>query len=231
MSSANPNPAPACAVAIFVKTPGHSPIKTRLAAVLGRETAEDWHRRAAACVAEVGGAAGLPIYWAVAEAGGLDHPLWRNLPRIGQPEGSLGLRMAGVHTALVRRHGSAILVGADLPQLEPHHLRFAADWLTGEASRSVLGPAHDGGFWLFGANHAIDAGTWDSVRYSRSDTAREFLRSVDTECAWEMLEPLTDLDEPDDLGRVLAELRAINEPLPCQRRLIDWLAQCLERAA
>lgn len=231
MSSANPNAAPACAVAIFVKTPGHSPIKTRLAAALGRETAEEWHRRSAACVAGVAATTRLPVCWAVAEAGGLDHPLWRDLPRIRQPEGSLGLRMAGVHTELVRRHGSAILVGADLPQLEPRHLRLAADWLADEAPRSVLGPAHDGGFWLFGANHVIEAETWDSVRYSRPDTAHEFLRAVDTNCAWEMLEPLTDLDEPDDLGRVLAELRAIDEPLPCQRRLSDWLAQCLERAA
>src|SRR4029079_3252618 len=40
-------------VAIFVKTPGHSPVKTRLAADRGQAWTEAWYRRAAAAVAAV----------------------------------------------------------------------------------------------------------------------------------------------------------------------------------
>ncbi|MCA1780504.1 MAG: DUF2064 domain-containing protein, partial [Xanthomonadaceae bacterium] len=110
------------AVAIFVKTPGLSPIKTRLGKHAGQAIAEEWHRRAAACVAHSARQTGLPTYWAVAEPEAVDHALWRELPRLVQPSGSLGRRMADIYSELQRRHGSAILVGADLPQLQPRHL-------------------------------------------------------------------------------------------------------------
>ncbi|HEV8692715.1 MAG TPA: hypothetical protein VGQ93_00795, partial [Lysobacter sp.] len=58
-------------LAIFVKTPGYSPVKTRLAADCGRAYAEAWYRRAAAAVASVAKIAadreGIAVYWAVAE--------------------------------------------------------------------------------------------------------------------------------------------------------------------
>ncbi|MDQ3495902.1 MAG: hypothetical protein M3485_10390, partial [Pseudomonadota bacterium] len=68
-------------LAIFVKTPGHSPLKTRLAAGIGRESAERFHRLAAEAVAAVARAAqatppGLATAWAVAEDSALDDALW-----------------------------------------------------------------------------------------------------------------------------------------------------------
>ncbi|MDT8410294.1 MAG: DUF2064 domain-containing protein [Wenzhouxiangellaceae bacterium] len=218
------------AVAIFVKTPGFSPIKTRLARRLGIALAENWHSNAAACVAQSARQSGLEVYWAVAEVEALSDPLWQDLPRIAQTQGSLGERMAGVHTRLVERHGSAILVGADLPQLQAHHLRQAADWLDADSSRQVIGPAHDGGFWLFGANRVFDTQCWASVTYSRSDTARQFINAMAGD-AWEMLARLTDLDEPEDLPRVLAELQAVPQPTISQQKMIDWLKECIEQAA
>jgi len=218
------------AVAIFVKTPGLSPVKTRLGERIGRALAEGWHARAAACVAEQARASGLDAYWAVAEADALDHPMWRDLPRIGQGSGGLGQRMHKVHSGLVQRHGAAILVGADLPQIEPRHLRCAADWLDAATPRHVLGPAHDGGFWLFGANREVPLQAWNSVRYSADDTARDFIAAVDAP-DWELLEPLTDLDVFEDLARVERELDRIEAPSDSQRALARWLQACIERAA
>src|SRR3546814_381382 len=64
------------ALAIFVKTPGHSGLKTRLAAERGERYAVEWYRRAAAAVSSVARRAharhGVTAYWAVAEAGALD---------------------------------------------------------------------------------------------------------------------------------------------------------------
>lgn len=218
------------AVAIFVKTPGLSPVKTRLGASHGPETAEEWHRRAAECVQAAAMASGQPAYWAVAESAGMHHELWKDLPRLAQGEGNLGRRMATVHTELVRRHGAGILVGADLPQIEARHLRAAARWLEADAPRHVLGPAHDGGFWLFGANRTLSTACWESVRYSREDTAREFIKAVHA-AAWEMLEAMTDLDRAEDLPAVLDELKRIDAPGECQRRLVVWLEQRIARAA
>jgi len=216
------------AVAIFVKTPGFSPIKTRLGKHVGRAMAEEWHRRAAACVAESARQSGLPAYWAVAEPEAIDHSLWRDLPRLVQPPGSLGRRMAGIHSELQRRHGSAILVGADLPQLQPRHLSDACIWLAADSPRRVLGPARDGGFWLFGANDSIPQTVWESVGYSREDTASRFIEAVGGE-AWAMLETLTDLDQADDLPLVLRELTGIHTASDCHHELTSWLTEWIRQ--
>ena len=218
------------AIAIFVKTPGLSPIKTRLGVSHGRNAAEAWHRRASACVQATARATGLPVYWAVAEAEGMQHDMWQDMPRLSQGEGGLGRRMAAVHAELVQRHGAGILIGADLPQIEARHLRTAARWLDADEPRHVLGPAHDGGFWLFGANRTKATAAWESVRYSRNDTAREFIKAIDA-AAWEMLEAMTDLDQAEDLPAVLRELQAIQAPTECQRRLTLWLEQRIAQAA
>jgi len=217
------------AVAIFVKTPGHSALKTRLVAQLGRELAEDCHRRAAGCVAESVQRSGLPGYWAVAEVGAMDHPLWSNFPRLHQGAGPLGRRMARVHTELVQRHGGAILVGADLPQIEPEHLIQAADWLRAGSIHRVLGPARDGGFWLFGSNRAHALEQWEAPEYSQSGTASAFVDAIGG-AGWKRLPVRTDLDEPSDLPAVVEELRAVWGPGPAQRELIDWFARIVGRS-
>lgn len=213
-----------CAVAIFVKTPGRSPVKTRLAERLGTRMAEEWHRRSAACVADTVRASGLPGYWAVAERSALDDPLWAELPRLPQGDGSLGRRMATVHDALIERYGGALLIGADSPQLQAAQLREAADWLDATTSRRVLGPARDGGFWLFGSNRSHPLERWRSVGYSAADTAVRFIDSIGGE-AWLTLEALTDVDVAEDLEAALAELRSLAEPTPGQQALARWLAR------
>lgn len=221
------------AIAIFVKTPGHSPIKTRLAAHLGRLLAEEWHRLAADCVEQVACSSGLPVYWAVAEREAAADPLWSSLPALVQPEGSLGRRMQSVHDRLVTAHGAAILVGADLPQLRTLDLERSRLWLEHEEPRRILGPAHDGGFWLFGSNQSHPLEAWEAVTYSRHDTASQFIHALDghAPAAWEFLPRRTDLDEYQDLPAVLEELHAVPDPTPTQRRLAEWLRECIERAA
>ena len=88
-------------VAIFVKTPGHSPVKTRLAADRGQAWTEAWYRRAAAAVAAVARATIATSYWAVAEPEAIATGAWPDLPAIAQGDGGLGSRMARVHAELV----------------------------------------------------------------------------------------------------------------------------------
>lgn len=212
------------AVAIFVKTPGYSPIKTRLARTIGRERAEVCHQKSAACVLEVVRQSGLTGYWAVAEAEAIDHPQWQSLPSIAQGEGSLGKRMQHVHDALVQEHGSAILIGADLPQLQAVDLTAAADWLNYHKPRSVLGPAQDGGFWLFGANHWYPESAWTSVRYSQADTADQFIRALNVG-KWKRLATRRDIDQASDIAPVVAELNQLPEPSQRQQEFATWLSE------
>lgn len=214
-------------IAIFVKTPGHSPVKTRLAAGLGQAFAEAWHAHAAGAVAAVAREAargsGATPYWAVAERDAFTDPRWSGLPILGQGEGGLGARMHHVHVALVERHRGGILLGADTPQMDPKPLREAVDWLRAPGARMVLGRAADGGFWLFGANRTLPRALWNDVPYSAPDTAQRFRATFDGWGQWLDLPALDDVDTAADLVACHAALGALPAPLPAQSALKAWL--------
>jgi uncharacterized protein len=215
------------AIAIFVKTPGYSAVKTRLAATVGAKAADEWYARAARAVAEVASdacrAAGGTVYWAVAEQEAIAAGVWASLPNLGQGEGGLGARMASVHADLVHRHGHGLLLGADAPQLSADVLGAALHWCAAPVPRQVIGPAHDGGFWLYGANRITPPTRWDDVAYSRGETARDFRARFADRGEWLVLPTLTDVDRRDDLPAMRDELAALRTPSPAQRALVRWV--------
>ncbi|MEO6365928.1 MAG: DUF2064 domain-containing protein [Luteimonas sp.] len=223
------------ALAIFVKTPGHSQVKSRLAADCGARYAQDWYRHAAAAVGAVAREAqarfGLVAYWAVAEPDALGQ--WPGLPTIAQGEGGLGERMARVHAQLVAQHGFGILIGADAPQVSAALLGEAHDWLASTSQRLALGPADDGGFWLFGANVTPPLAAWSAVQYSAADTARDLRNNMHELGAWRTLMTLSDVDHGRDLSAMQHALQAMSEPGAEQRALAEWMREqeCLHEGA
>jgi len=215
------------AIAIFVKTPGYSAVKTRLAAAIGDAAAHAWYVRAAAAVAEVAEAAaratGTAVYFAVAEAAALAAGAWPTLPCLPQGEGGLGARMGRVHHELVRRHGSGVLLGADAPQLPREALVEALVWCVAPEARQALGPARDGGFWLYAGNRMAPLATWDAVPYSRADSADRFRAAFAGHGAFLALPRVTDVDRAADLAVMRRELAALAAPLPAQDALAAWL--------
>ena len=210
-------------LAIFVKTPGLSPVKTRLAAAIGQLRAEQFHRLAAACAAAAAQAAGETItpYWAVAEAEGLHDAQWLSLPRLAQGEGDLGVRMAQVYDHLLARHGSVLLIGADIPQVQPVDLVQAAAAACVGNAPWVLGPTADGGFWLVGGRSPIPAAAWLDTPWSQPDTAARFCDALRPAPA--RLAVLRDVDTYEDLRIMLAGLRTLSEPTTEQRTLLQSL--------
>ena len=69
------------AMAVFVKTPGYSPVKTRLAASLGVKAAESFHLASAYSVAAIMQASsrlmGVQCFFAIAEKAAFHSPLWK----------------------------------------------------------------------------------------------------------------------------------------------------------
>ena len=217
------------AIAVFVKTPGYSPLKTRLAKHTGSAFASSWYAIAADAVASVACEAaqmtGAIVYWAVAEESAVDAPCWDGLPVIAQGTDDLGTRMHRVHTALVEKHGSAILLGADAPQLDAGVVRQSLLWLHEDRARLCIGPAHDGGFWLFGANRPIALQRWLGVPYSAADTALRFCAALEGCGDWLSLARLTDVDTTRDLQPCMDEIRSLPSIEPAQQRLLDWMCQ------
>lgn len=222
-------------IAIFVKTPGYSPVKSRLAAECGRAYAEAWYLRAAAAVASVArttaATGNVSVYWAVAEPAAIESGAWPGFPVLGQGAGGLGERMARVHAALVTAHGAGVLIGADTPQLSSELLQAAIAWLRQPGPRLCLGPARDGGFWLFGANIAPPAKLWEQVHYSAHGTARDLRAAMAGYGSWRSLPELTDVDHANDLAAALHEFRRVPALQREQQQLIDWMRACEDMTA
>lgn len=211
-------------LAIFVKTPGRSPIKTRLAENTGAEFAERWYRKSAEAVASVvRQLENIPACWAVAEPGA--EADWPGLAHLTQPEGGLGERMHAIHETLFARHTLGILIGADTPQVTRELLQDAIDRLGNpDQPACIIGPAADGGFWLFGTNHRLPREAWITPAYSRPDTRERFVEAVQKAqppLPWQELDTLTDVDTADDLDALISEMQALKTPTPEQRALLD----------
>lgn len=216
------------AIAIFVKTPGLSPVKTRLAASLGQEIAESFHLASAKTIADVAQTLSLSTditpYFAVAEEPAMNHEYWKNLPRILQCEGGLGERMAHVYQTLLDQHDYVILVGADIPQMSTNDLLGATDWLNySEQTRFAFAPSEDGGFWLFGGNHIIPSKIWTDVVYSTNTTGTQFYSHIEKLGEVKTLESLHDVDELKDLIPLYNSLTQLNNPIPAQKALIHFI--------
>ncbi len=213
------------AVAIFVKTPGLSPVKTRLARGIGSALATEFHCRAAAAVGAVARAAAPDVapHWAVAEQDALAHPAWSAFPTLWQGEGDLGTRLDRVYSELLERHGSVLLIGADAPQVTPVLLRNAARALLEGVPSYAMDPASDGGFWLFGGRAPVPSEVWHSVAYSQADTGARLAEALRRFGQISWVPALIDTDEASDLPELASALRCLRHPLPEQASLGDWL--------
>ena len=212
-------------IAIFVKTPGHSPLKTRLAVGIGAASAQQFHVLAADAVAAVahkaqGGLPGSVAHWAIAEASALGDARWARLPRLEQGDGDLGARMGQVTDALLHKFDAVLLLGADTPQITVEDIHAAVAAL--QSNQHVIGPGDDGGFWLFASRGGVPARAWSSTPWSQADTAACFCAALG-EAPIARLRTLRDVDRADDLPYALASLDGLRDPLPEQVRLAQWL--------
>jgi glycosyltransferase A (GT-A) superfamily protein (DUF2064 family) len=204
-------------------------LKTRLAAGIGIDAAQQFHLLAADAVAAVARQAQrdmplLTTHWAVAETSALDDLLWASLPRIDQREGDLGARMCHVTDSMLTRFDAALLLGADTPQITAADIVAAAHGL--QASQHVIGPSIDGGFWLFATRGGVPAMAWSTTPWSRADTAARFCDGLSKgvrDASITRLRSLHDVDSVDDLLPLLRDLDALEKPLPEQQRMTQWL--------
>jgi uncharacterized protein len=215
-----------CGLAIFVKTPGYSPLKTRLAKDIGQETAESIYKLCAMSVAsvvsKVARYGALRPYWAIAENQVMHSRAWPDLQHLSQGGGELGSRMSRIYEWLRTKYGAAILIGADAPQISIELLNKAIDTLQTRRRAYVMGRAVDGGFWLIGGNIAFSDIAWRDTMYSSPDTADVFQRNAG-DGNWYFLDTLCDLDTVDDIPRVLQQLEQLGSPTTEQYALIDSL--------
>jgi rSAM/selenodomain-associated transferase 1 len=214
------------AIAVLVKTPGLSPIKTRLALSIGKEKAEEFYRLSIGAVESVlketeQKNSGCSLFWAVAEQDGLADPLWSGFKKIFQGEGGLGERLHHVYSTLIKNYKAVILLGADCPVIQSHHLEKSAEILKEAKEKFVLGPALDGGFYLFGGRTDIPKQLWTAVPYSQDTTLAKLSEKLTPLEEVVLIEAARDVD-------TLEDLIALREQFPSlgtveQKKLLDWI--------
>ncbi len=221
-----------CAVAIFAKTIGLSGVKTRLAKDIGTAKAEEFYSLSVNCVesfvSEAGEAFPETIYpvWCVAEEDGPPHWRERSYPSIWTGEGGLGTRLATVSEHLFETYDAVMLMGTDSPHLHGSILLQAIAQLNANPQGVVVGPADDGGFYLFASTHPVPREIWEAVTYSASTTLDEFEAKLG-----EISMPIHHLNSEQDVDTV-ADLKQLKESLvgterqltAAQSHLSQWLA-------
>ena len=121
---------------------------------------------------------------------------------VPQPAGDLGVRMARTMRSLLDDGATAVvLVGSDLPELTAQHVTLAFDALARDPAAVVLGPTLDGGYYLIA--FSAPAAVFDSIAWGTSEALAQTVRAVER-CSRPvvLLEPMGDVDTPDDLRRV-----------------------------
>jgi len=218
------------AIAIFAKTKSLSPVKTRLAADIGEPLAEAFYTLSVEAVAEITKTAqkqsdnNFISYWALAEKEALDYKEWQEFSSLWTGEGDLGMRLHTIYSSLRKKHDYVVLIGTDSPQLEPEIIISAIRKLNDQPESCVIGPALDGGFYLFAAKVPITEQIWTKVNYSQSITLEELSSNLAANgITIQLLSSQGDIDTVNDLKPLLNALEANNNLLPAQRKLYRWL--------
>ena len=213
------------ALLVFAKVPRPGQVKTRLIPVLSPSEAarlytaflQDTLRQVVRLDLDVrlylapplpdGGIAGLPAEVSLHE----------------QEGDGLGERIQrAFENTLEAGYDRAIVMGSDHPTLPRSFLRQADRAL--HAPRSLcLGPTEDGGFYLLGMS-AFYPQLFDDMSYSHSQVFADTLaRAGRTDANLTVLPQWYDVDTPQDLDRMLADLETGNPDAPNTRRLADHL--------
>ena len=188
-------------IILFAKFPAQGMAKTRLQPALGIDGAARMARQLLLHSVEQAVATGFSVELCVSPAP--SDPCWQtlNLPESlmlsTQVEGDLGMRMFKASQQVLVRFEHVILIGTDCPSLSSSKIKQAARIL--DTQNSVMIPAFDGGYVLFGFKQvAVDL--FSNIEWSTASvSAITQQRLIELNWTLTLLDPLPDIDEPEDL--------------------------------
>lgn len=119
---------------------------------------------------------------------------------------------------------SVVVIGGDLPTLSSGTLDDAFECLDAGDCDVVLGPAMDGGYYLFGARQAVPD-LFEAVEWSTPRVLDQTLeRASDAGLSVKQLPALSDIDTYEDLERLVADLAQRSDlAAPATRRILREL--------
>lgn len=190
---------------VFARVPERGLVKTRLALELGQEAALGIYLRMAEQVIASVRTSDMyetvicytPAHDELAMRAWLGSDL-KLLPQRGE---NLGLRMREAIEEVKRGGaGQVVVIGTDCPAVESQTVVHAFSAL--ETADLVLGPAHDGGYYLIGV-HRAHAVLFSGIPWSSPDTLRQTMVAADANgLRTVLLAPQRDVDTAGDWAAV-----------------------------
>src|SRR5919108_2904294 len=184
---------------VMAKVPVAGRVKTRLARQVGSVRATSFYRHATAAVlARVQAPRAWQTLLAVTPDTGRFHRCWPpHIMRVAQGGGDLGQRMQRIMSRPLP--GPVVIIGTDVPAIRPTYIGAAFAAL-GQYD-AVLGPAHDGGYWLVGLKRRPRVmNAFRNVRWSSTHALEDTIANLAGYRVARAI-ALGDVDDPHQLAR------------------------------
>lgn len=186
-------------IIIFARNPKLGKVKTRLAKTIGDFAALETYKilmKHTANVVEKSNAEKIVFYSEY-----IDHnDVWAKIKckKVKQSEGDLGEKMqTAFEYAFELGYKKIVIIGSDVYSLKTEHIDSAFTQL--ETHDVVIGPAHDGGYYLLGLNFIIPE-LFEQKKWGTSSVLENTLADLN-ELNVTLLEPLNDIDTYEDLKK------------------------------
>lgn len=195
-------------IIIFARNPKLGKVKTRLAKTIGDFATLETYKilmKHTANVVEKSNAEKIVFYSEY-----IDHnDVWAKIKckKVKQSEGDLGEKMqTAFEYAFELGHKKIVIIGSDVYSLKTEHIDSAFTQL--QTHDVVIGPAHDGGYYLLGLNFIIPE-LFEQKKWGTSSVLENTLADLN-ELNVTLLEPLNDIDTYEDLKKEPQLLKKIN---------------------
>ncbi len=129
---------------------------------------------------------------------------------LAQSKGDLGQKMYHIFLKLGGGgYSPVVVVGSDLPTLQPSHLEKAIVCL--QSCEVCLGPSHDGGYYLIGARGAHKS-LFEGVAWSTPTVLQATIsRAKAAGLSLGLLDVCSDVDTVEDLRRLRREIERLRQ--------------------
>jgi len=210
------------AVAIMAKAPRAGEVKTRLCPPLSLADAAQLYR----CflldkIDQVRAlrTAGRALAYTPAEARAFFEGVAPGFVLVPQRGADLGDRLVNsLGELLDSGHRGALAIDSDTPTLPLGFLEQALDLVTAPDIDVVLGPTEDGGYYLIGFR-TLHPELFEAMAWSTSEVLPETIRRANAKgLRLACLPPWYDIDTPNDLARLRAELATSSGDAPRHTR-------------
>ncbi len=200
-----------CALAVMAKAPRAGRVKTRLSPPLTLEQTAALNicflKDTTANLATIAGSAGVISYTPVGDEALFDGLLPETFGLVAQRGDGFGERLLyAAEDILAIGYGAVCLIDSDSPTVPAAAFQAAVEALARPGDRVVLGPSHDGGYYLIGLKQA-HAEPFERITWSTGSVFEETMeRCAEAGLDVEVLPTWYDVDDEATLELLMGEL-------------------------